>query len=408
MSSIERRYKDVFEQSPVSMWEEDYTEVYKLFDELREGGVSDFSTYFDQHPETVAELAGKIKVLDLNQHSLELFGVASKEEALLSIDKFFDPDSYPVFKEQLVTLAGGATLFSAEAFVRRLNQERIHVLMQLKVIKYPEADVVRALLSFIDLTERKRMEDALRRTNDELHRSNRELEQFAYFVSHDLQEPLRTVKGYAKILAERLDDQLDERAKKHFNYVLGGTERMAALINDMLALSRIDSQGRSLTPVDPGQVLDDVLQSLRGSLKEQRAEVIVGELPIVIGDPSQLALLFQNLISNSAKFRGEADPEIRISAKPSADMIEFAVADNGIGIDMENVDLIFKVFKRLHSRHEYEGTGIGLSIVQRIVERHGGRIWLESELGKGSTFYFTLPSADMSKLAEKVSSDPAA
>ncbi len=252
----------------------------------------------------------------------------------------------------------------------------------LSPIEMPEGEFMLATL--IDITERKRRDD-------ELRRSNADLEQFAYIASHDLQEPLRMVASYTELLAERYKGQLDVRADKYIFYAVDGAKRMQRLVADLLAFSRVGSQGKPLRRVEAGEVLAEVQRVLGPRIREAGAEIHAGELPAVWADEDQLFQLLQNLVGNALKFRSSEAPRIRISAVREGDEWRFAVADNGIGIEPQYSERIFQMFQRLHERGRYEGSGIGLSIVKRILERHGGRIWLESALGQGSTFYFTLP-----------------
>ena len=230
----------------------------------------------------------------------------------------------------------------------------------------------------------------LERTLD-LKRSNEDLEQFAYVASHDLQEPLRMVHSYIQLLRQRHGDNLAPNAQEYITFALDGATRMQQLIVDLLAYSRIGRQGKQFTEVDLDQVLDRALANLRVVIEETGAEILHAPLPKVQGDLTLLTQIFQNLIGNGLKFRGEAKPVIEISVSPQGREWQFAISDNGIGIAPQDFERVFVVFQRLHSRDTYPGTGIGLSVVKKIVERHGGRIWVESGLGKGTTFYFTLP-----------------
>ena len=242
-----------------------------------------------------------------------------------------------------------------------------------------------------EMVERKRMEEQLQSTLVDLERSNSELEQFAYVASHDLQEPLRMVSSYTQLLAQRFEGQLDDKAKKFINYAVDGAVRMQQLINDLLAYSRVNTQGKPAEMIDSHSILGDALRNLSAAIEENRAIVMNDDLPVVRADATQLSQLFQNLIGNAIKFRGVSFPCIRISACDLGSEWCFSVKDNGIGIEAQYADKVFVIFQRLHTRQEYRGTGIGLAICKRIVERHGGRIWFESEPGKGTTFYFALP-----------------
>lgn len=242
-----------------------------------------------------------------------------------------------------------------------------------------------------DITDRKRDEVLLRQTAEELARSNKELEQFAYVASHDLQEPLRTVRGFVQLLQQKYSKQLDADADTFIEHAINGTERMQALIADLLAYARVGTHSREPVLTDATDAFRQALGSLTERINETEAEITHGQLPTVLVDPSQLAQLFQNLLGNAMKFRGDARPKIHVDACREGDHWHISVSDNGIGIDPQYHQKVFEVFRRLHSRQQYEGTGIGLAICKKIVERQGGRMWVESLAGQGSTFHFTLP-----------------
>jgi len=226
---------------------------------------------------------------------------------------------------------------------------------------------------------------------EDLARSNRDLEQFAYVASHDLQEPLRMVAIYTQLLEERYRGKLDSDADKYIHYAVDGALRMQKLVQDLLAFSRVGRQGGIPQSTDCNAVLQESLKNLESAIQESGAVVQSTQLPVVIADRSQLIQVFQNLIGNAIKFRSTAIPTIRVSAEEAGTEWVFSVADNGIGIEAEQRENVFVIFRRLHTRAEYPGNGIGLSICKKIIEQHGGRIWVESEPGYGSIFYFTLP-----------------
>src|SRR5213083_2828686 len=245
---------------------------------------------------------------------------------------------------------------------------------------------------FEDITERKKAEAALREAHEELKRSNAELEQFAYVASHDLQEPLRMVSSYTQLLMRRYGDKLDGDAKEFTAFIVDGATRMKQLIEDLLAYSRVGTRDKNFKPVDSESSLKRALTNLRAAIQDSGATVTQDKLPTIHCDEVQLAQLFQNLIGNALKFRKpDVAPAVHVGAAEQGAEWEFMVRDNGIGIEPQYFERIFMVFQRLHDKGEYPGTGIGLAIVKKVVERHGGRIWVQSQPGAGTTFHFTMP-----------------
>lgn len=249
-----------------------------------------------------------------------------------------------------------------------------------------------AITAANDMTDRIETDRKLAAALAEAQRSNRDLEQFAYVASHDLQEPLRMVSSYTQLLSQRYGEHLDDKARKYIHYAVDGAVRMQVLINDLLEYSRIHTRGAPLAPTDAHAVLGRALRNLTAAITESHAIITNDDLPEVLADPDQLAQVFQNLLANAIRYRGDAPPHVHIHAEDDGEgSWRFRFADNGIGFDMQYAERIFVIFQRLHTRQEYAGTGIGLAICQRIIERHGGRIWAESSPGAGATFFFTLP-----------------
>lgn len=249
-----------------------------------------------------------------------------------------------------------------------------------------------------EITERKRVEEKLRQITAELARSNAELEHFAYIASHDLQEPLRMVSSYVQLLARRYKGKIDADADDFIGYATDGATRMQQMINDLLTYSRVGTKGKPFAPTDCEKVFEQTIKNLQITIEERDVELTHDPLPTVMADQSQFIQLFQNLISNAIKFCQDKVPCIHISAENKENEWLFSVRDNGIGIDPKDNERIFLIFQRLHTRDEYPGTGIGLAVCKKIVERHSGRILVKSELGKGSTFYFTIPIKEEQKL----------
>ena len=264
----------------------------------------------------------------------------------------------------------------------------------------------------LEIGQRRRAENEVRTLNAELEqrvaertaelnerakdlaRSNSELQQFAYVASHDLQEPLRMVASFTQLLAKRYKDQLDDDARDFINYAVDGATRMQTLISDLLNYSRVGTQGKPLALTDLDALLKRVLESIQFAIEESGAVISSEPLPPVMADPQQLGQLFQNLLTNAIKFHGEQPPRIQILSERKEGEWKISVRDNGIGISQEHADRIFVIFQRLHTKTEYPGTGIGLAICKKIVERHGGRIWIEPSPGGGTTFCFTIPAPE--------------
>ena len=296
--------------------------------------------------------------------------------------------------------------------VRHVSGSTIDVLYNATVYRNEAGEVQGVFAAARDITDRKRAEQELdnyrknleemvkqrtaelEETAADLGRSNRDLEQFAYVSSHDLQEPLRMVTGFMQLIDQKYHQQLDDTAQKYIHYAVDGARRMQQLIVDLLAYSRVGTQGQQTALIDTTQVLQRALFNLQRSVKDNKATVTWGQLPTIPADSSQLAQVFQNLIGNAIKFHGDQPPQIHVDAWRNGKYWEFRFKDHGIGIDPEFSDKIFIIFQRLHVKEKYPGTGIGLAICKKIIERHGGRIWVESSEGKGATFHFTLPAQE--------------
>ncbi|NTU41600.1 MAG: PAS domain-containing protein [Nitrospirales bacterium] len=279
--------------------------------------------------------------------------------------------------------------------VEHIHYDREGMPRYVEVHCYPildgNGDVAMVTEYCLDITERKIAEKNLRKTLDDLETSNKELQQFAYVASHDLQEPLRMISSYTQLLEKRYKDKLDADGLEFISYAVDGAVRMQRLINDLLDYSRVGTREQPFEIVYTELILTQVLQNLSMVIEENNVAITHENLPSVMGDLFQLRQLFQNLITNAIKFKAEEPPQIHISAvKREKDWL-FSFRDNGIGIDPRYRERIFLIFQRLHTREVYPGTGIGLAICKKIVERHGGSIWVESEPGKGATFHFTIP-----------------
>ncbi len=329
------------------------------------------------------------KITDVNEATEQVTGYSRSELIGTDFTNYFTEPEKAKKGYKEVFNEGCVSDYALE--IRHRNGSITPVLFNASVYKNESGEVIGVFAAARDITERKKAEDILKLKLEELRQTNEELEQFAYVSSHDLQEPLRMISSYLQLLQRRYQGKLDEKADKYIYYAVDGAARMQVLINDLLEFSRVTTRAGETTPADCEFVLNQVLSNLDLYIKENRATVSYGHLPEVMADNTQLAQVFQNIIINGIKFHSEEAPQICISAEKTEKELVFSVQDNGIGIDPQYSEKIFEVFKRLHNKEAYPGTGIGLAVCKKIVERHGGRIWVESELGKGSTFYFTLP-----------------
>lgn len=333
-------------------------------------------------PLTLTRCQDKV-VVYINSQAADTFGVpVENAEGKIASDYWESP---ALRDEFLSRLREEGKIRDFEATLRRQNGEFFRALLSGTIVQLKREDLV--LISLVDITVRKKLED-------ELARSNADLEQFSYAVSHDLQEPLRMISSYLALLERRCGDNLGTDAKEFIGFAVDGAKRLSHMISDLLDFSRVHRKGAHFRPVALDHALDEALTNLSASIDAAGATIHTATLPQVIGDASQLMRVFQNLIGNALKYRkAETPPEIRVDARLEGTTWLFSVIDNGIGIDPAHSARVFQVFQRLHARDQYEGSGIGLALCRRIIERHGGNIWLESVgEGQGCTFHFTLPS----------------
>jgi PAS domain S-box-containing protein len=289
------------------------------------------------------------------------------------------------------TFEGGSANITAQFRCLAKDGRVVPIEMHMTVLEDSHGKVFGACGLMMDVGERKQAEEALARYALDLKHSNEQLEQFAYVASHDLQEPLRMITSYLQLLEQRYREQLDQDAKEFIAFAVDGSVRMKQLINDLLMYSRVEANEANFALFETEAALMQAQTNLQMAIQENRVHIIYDHLPKIRGNEGQFVQLFQNLLSNAIKFRSERPVEIQVRAAPSKGYWEFSVQDNGIGIESQYLDRIFVIFQRLHPREEYEGTGIGLAFCKKIVEYHGGRIWAESEPGRGTTFHFTIP-----------------
>ncbi len=377
-----------------------------------------YKTLFDAAPQGILVVKHGICQFS-NSAFLNLFGYESSKEIIgIPEINLLSPEvreTLPI--TSLDQVEGEGESFAFETIGLRNNGSEFPVLVEPKKIMFENEPSL--MVFFTDLTEsRKRETEKLRYTNDliklnsklkieiaekkkveksleiktnELSRSNEELEQFAYFASHDLKEPLNVIASYAELLQINYDEKLDTEGKRQLQAMINGTTRMHALISDLLTYSRLSTEKIEISEIDTKSVLIQVMMNLQKMMENSNCEIIFNKLPTVKGEITGLTQLFQNIISNGIKFNNSDSVKIHIDWKIEDNNWLFSIKDNGLGIDSQYFDIIFKNFQRLHNKSEYGGTGVGLAICKKVVERYGGQMWVESKLGFGSTFYFTLP-----------------
>jgi PAS domain S-box-containing protein len=331
--------------------------------------------------------------LRVNRRLTEMLGYTEAELLGRSVKDISHPEDRDVTDAQRALIrAGERESLRFEKRYLAKDGEVVWVSLGVALVRNAAGTPQYEIAMFDDITERKHAEVALREAHEELKRSNSELEQFAYVASHDLQEPLRMVSSYTQLLERRYGEKFDADAKEFMAYIVDGATRMKQLIEDLLAYSRVGTKGKDFKPADLDKSVRRAIGNLKAAIEESGASVTYDPMPVVPADEVQLAQLFQNLMGNALKFRAPSvQPRIHVGVKDLGESFELSVRDNGIGIEPQYFERIFMVFQRLHNKGEYSGTGIGLAIVKKVVERHGGHIRVESKLGEGSAFIFTLP-----------------
>jgi signal transduction histidine kinase len=405
LKKSEQRYRLVFENSPVSLWEEDFSRVKARLDDLRNNGVTDIESYLSQHPEVIAQCVDLVTIINVNQAALTLHEASEREDLLAGLTSTFTWETFDTFREALVCLWNGETEMTKDTVVRTVTGDFRNVTVYFSVCPGYEETLSKIIVSLTDITESKRAAEEIlslnrgleKRVADrtaELEAMNKELETFAYSVSHDLRTPLRAIDGFSRMLLEDYNGRLDEDGQHYLNTIRHGAIRMGQLIDDILNFSRLSQWEIDMAAVDIGALTREVFDELAAGAPERNISLHIGELPPARADPAMIRQVLANLLGNAIKFTGQR-VEAVIEAGGAAEGTENAywIRDNGAGFDMSCADRLFSVFQRLHSSQEFEGTGIGLAIVKRIVERHGGRVWAESKVGEGTTMHFTLPAA---------------
>jgi len=363
LAASEEKYKTLFYKSPLPKW------------------------IYDQDT---------LQFLEVNEAAIQHYGYSQEQFKNMTIRDIRPVEDIPRLMEDMedVRTSGGTYTDNNWRHVKK-NGEIIDVELTAHAIEYGQRKARMVIIN--DITERRRADVLLRQLNADLQKhaselasSNAELERFAYIASHDLQEPLRMVSSFLQLLQKKYDAHLDEKANQYIRYAVDGSERMKALILDLLEYSRVGTGKGVFETVNMCEVMTGVSDIFHDKIIASRGQIDIGAMPVVKGDKVQLTQLIQNLISNALKYHGEEPPHVQVMAKEVSKGWQFSVRDNGIGIDPQFFDKIFIIFQRLHNKSDYSGTGIGLAICKKIVERHGGRIWVESSPGAGSIFHFTI------------------
>jgi PAS domain S-box-containing protein len=351
--------------------------------------------YFDLTAQALLAVSRNGKIRLINQRSAEIFGYEPQELLGQSMQVLLP-------ERHRATHAGHLLRYFCQPCERPMGTGMDVAARRKDGTEFPVEIILRwiedregmlAIAMVVDISERKRTETELARVNAELRRSNSELAQFAYVASHDLQEPLRMVTGYLQLLERRYGPQLGPDAREFIEFAVQGAARMKSLIEDLLRLSRVGTQAIQFREVSANTLFETACANLQAAIEETGARVSAGPLPMLVADAGLLTQVFQNLVGNALKFHAPGvPPQVYVSAAEASDGWVFSVRDNGIGIEPQHRERIFRIFERLHSAGDYSGSGVGLAITQRIVERHGGRIWAESAPGQGSTFSFSVPA----------------
>ncbi|TAN59744.1 MAG: HAMP domain-containing protein [Magnetospirillum sp.] len=393
LQESEARHRMLFTSSPVSLWEEDFSGVKAALDRLRRENGDDLDAYLSAHPEVLTEYIDLVIVLDVNTATLDLHHAPDRESLLGELGKTLTAGSTGAIQRQVQAIWRGECQLALETQVRTLDGDIRDVMLHWLVPLGHRERFDRVIVALEDITERKAAEQSLSMTVEKMVQANSELERFAYVAAHDLREPVRGIVSFAQLLERRLHGKIDQEAAEFLQFLVSAAERMQQQVQGLLGYSRVGASERGYQPLSLDKALASAVETLADTIAATRASIEAEPLPDVVGDASQLAEVFQHLLGNALKFaRSGITPWVRVSARRSGDDWVFTVRDNGIGIDSRYAGEIFQVFRRLHGPGVYPGAGIGLATCRRIIERHGGRIWVDFDPGDGATIRFSLPA----------------
>jgi len=388
-------FENLFENSPVSIWEEDITAVIQKINYLKESGISDFDSYFNEQPEQVIEFSTLVKILRINQETQNLYNAETKDQLLSNIGKTFLPESFDVFKDELIALANGETKIESQTRVKTIDGTILDVIIRMFTLRVEEKQI--AYVTTIDISKLSAAEAEILKLNNELEKrvlertvqleaANKDLESFAYSISHDLRAPLRHIDGYTRMLKKSSTNQTSDI--EHFiKKISESSDKMTKMIDDLLNFSRLGRKSIYKSEIDLNNLVTKVIDQFKTDIESRSVEWEIDKLPIMQGDADLMQLVFTNLISNSLKFTSKKPKAIiEIGNCSTKNKCGFFIKDNGIGFDMQYSDKLFGVFQRLHTSEEFEGTGIGLANIQQIIHKHGGTISAYGETNNGATF----------------------
>lgn len=399
----EEKYRSLFENMPVSLWEDDYSEAKLLIDSWPDEIKNNLKEKVLENPDLFRQLISRIKIVDMNKSSLELYGETNKETFMKCVPEIFASGDPEAFLSVLSAFYTGTSNLEERIMEVKIKRKIRFLTLRWFIMPGHESDLSRILVTIIDITNLKKAEKEINTLNlklekkvakrtEELNRANQELEAFSYSVSHDLKAPLRAIRGYASLITEEFGNDIPGAALHYFKSIGQNSEKMTNLITDLLQFSKLGRKSLDIKEVDSQSLVKNVWEDLTSLKKPANIEFIVHDLPRLEADNSLLTQVFVNLFSNSIKYAKPDSPgKITVSCKSDSEYHEFCVSDEGIGFDQKHAEKIFQVFQRLHNQDEYEGSGVGLALVKRIVHRHGGKIHVTSKKGAGSNFYFTIP-----------------
>ncbi|ARJ65641.1 two-component sensor histidine kinase [Magnetospirillum sp. ME-1] len=394
LQAREEHLRLLFDNSPVSLWEEDFSEVKKAILSLDGAIGGGLDGHLAHHPDFIDRCAALVKVINVNAATLALHKAPSAAALLGNLEKTFTPASRQAFARQLVAIWNGETQLSVEGEVKTLDGEPRVVVVHWRVTPGHEDSLDRVLVALENVTERKAAEQALAASMEKLISTNHELERMTEITAHDLQEPVRGIVSFSQLLERRMGPTLDGETRDLLAYLKAAGHRMQDQVRGLLTYAQTAPMGTAMEPVGLDEALRRALKDLQGEIERRSASVKAGALPRVMGNAQLLADLFTRLIDNGLKFtRSESSPRIEIAASLDGDMVTVSVTDHGIGILPSYADDVFQVFRRLHGPEQFPGIGIGLAICRKIVERLGGRIWVDTMVTEGCTIRFTLPRA---------------